>query len=288
MKIIMNTDKDFHQKLTLLKIYYGCVLDLLENFCKGYLLHIDEHTNKVYLTFINKIESILNDERFSELAKEYQRPFKNLLGSEAQEADVLWEDGSVGGQCRDFYAEIQELFVKLNKEPLPIQSFPNSAEIKTDTETLNEIVKTLKERNKEDEKILEKSMEKFKGKIQEAISDKQREEEIKQIDKKVTFDDEKATIEIGEQKCPLPPYKNEHYFCRAAFEHPVNEPVDWSIIYERMTGYYEAYYGKPPVIRRNWRSVYDTMRAVNERIKEVINTNDNLFTWQEKTLKRNY
>jgi len=104
----------------------------------------------------------------------------------------------------------------------------------------------------------------------------------------IEFDDDKAIIKIGKLNVALPPYKNEHYFCRSAFEYPAKEPIDWSIIYEKMTGYYEAYYGKSLEIRENWRLVYDTMRAVNERIKEVINTNDNLFTWQEKTLKRNY
>lgn len=113
-------------------------------------------------------------------------------------------------------------------------------------------------------------------------------QKVKLGSEEIKFNDEKAIIEIGNKKCPLPPYKNEHYFCRAVFEYPVNEPIDWSIIYEKMTGYYETYYGKPPEIRENWRLVYDTMRAVNERIKEIINTDDNLFTWQEKTLKRNY
>ena len=52
--------------------------------------------------------------------------------------------------------------------------------------------------------------------------------------------------------------------------------------YEKMTGYYEAYYGKPSATRANWRVVYDTMDALNKRIKEVVNTDDELFIWQEK------
>lgn len=104
----------------------------------------------------------------------------------------------------------------------------------------------------------------------------------------VKYDDDKATLEIGNKKCQIPPYKNEHYFYRAIDEHGANEPVDWSIIYEKMTGYYEIYYGKPQKTRENWRLVYDTMRALNKRIKRTINTDDNFFTWQEKTVKRNY
>ncbi|PWB38378.1 MAG: hypothetical protein C3F02_04385 [Parcubacteria group bacterium] len=108
------------------------------------------------------------------------------------------------------------------------------------------------------------------------------------FNKKISFDDEKITIFVEDRAVPLPQFKNEHYLCRAMYEYKINEPVDWSIIYEKMTGYYEAYYGKPSPTRENWRIVYDAMDALNKRIKEIINTNDNLFTWQEKTIKRNY
>jgi hypothetical protein len=105
---------------------------------------------------------------------------------------------------------------------------------------------------------------------------------------KVEFDDEKATLKIGKYNISLPPYKNEHYFCRTIFEHGLNEPVDWSILYEKMTGYYEAYYGKAQQTRKNWRLVYDTMRLVNKRIKEHLKTREDLFTWQEKTVRRKF
>ena len=36
------------------------------------------------------------------------------------------------------------------------------------------------------------------------------------------------------------------------------------------------------------RSVQDTMYALNKRIKETINTEDDLFIWKEKSIKRNY
>jgi hypothetical protein len=104
----------------------------------------------------------------------------------------------------------------------------------------------------------------------------------------IKYDDEKAILEIGSQKCQIPPYKNEHYLCRAMYEHAVNEPIDWSAIYEKMTGYYEVFYGKPPETRENWRLVYDAMEALNKRVKELTGTEDNLFGWQEKTIKRNY
>jgi len=104
----------------------------------------------------------------------------------------------------------------------------------------------------------------------------------------IKYDDDKAILETENRKCQIPPYKNEHFFCRAMYEHDTNEPTDWSVIYEKITGYYEIFYGKPQNIRANWRLVYDAMEALNKRVKHTINTDDDLFTWQEKTAKRNY
>jgi len=102
---------------------------------------------------------------------------------------------------------------------------------------------------------------------------------------KVKFLDDESALELAGKKCPLPPYKNEHFFCRAAFEHQINEPIDWSIIYEKMTGYYGEHFGKSKDTRENWHRVYDTMEAINKRVKELLNI-EKLFVWQEKTIKR--
>lgn len=99
----------------------------------------------------------------------------------------------------------------------------------------------------------------------------------------VIFNDEKAMLAIGKQICSLPPFKNEHYFCRAMFSRPVKEPVDWSLIYQEMTGGHEE---MPDP--KNKRTVQDTMYALNNRIKEVANTDDALFTWENKSIKRNF
>jgi len=102
---------------------------------------------------------------------------------------------------------------------------------------------------------------------------------------KVEFLDNESVLKLGDKKCALPPYKNEHFFCRAAFEHQINEPIDWSIIYEKMTGYYEEHFGKSKDTRENWHRVYDTMEAINKRTKEVLDI-EKLFVWQEKTIRR--
>lgn len=112
------------------------------------------------------------------------------------------------------------------------------------------------------------------------------EKEVVILKKGVKFDDNKATISIGNTKCQLPPHKNEHFFCRAMFQCPVNEFVDWSIIYENMDKINE--FNNKEGANKEKRSVQDTMYALNNRVKEVFNTNNNLFTWKNKSIKRNY
>ena len=108
-------------------------------------------------------------------------------------------------------------------------------------------------------------------------------EKISLSDNKLSFDDNQAIISIGKRQCALPPYKNEHYFCRAMFAYKPNEPVDWSLIYKLMTG------GQEEVADAKYRrTVQDTMYALNKRVKEIINTDDALFTWENRTIKRNY
>lgn len=106
-------------------------------------------------------------------------------------------------------------------------------------------------------------------------------EKVKLSASEIKYDDDKATLSVSGQKCSIPPYKNEHYLCRAMYEHAIGEPIDWSLIYEKMNG-------EEPKNKEKWRTVYDAMQALNERIKEGINTDDDLFTWQEKAVKRNF
>lgn len=105
----------------------------------------------------------------------------------------------------------------------------------------------------------------------------------------IVFDDDKAVLKVGKQNVALPPYKNEHYFCQVVFEHKPKEPISWDIIYDKMTGHSTISGGeKPQPTRENWQKVNDTMKRLNNRIKEVAKINENLFTWSEKMVIRNY
>jgi hypothetical protein len=99
----------------------------------------------------------------------------------------------------------------------------------------------------------------------------------------ISFNDEKAELKVGVSICAMPPFQNEHFFCRSMFKYNVDEPVDWSAVYQEMTG-------SPETIgdNKNKRTVQDTMYAINNRIKADLNTEDNLFTWKNKSIKRNF
>lgn len=107
-------------------------------------------------------------------------------------------------------------------------------------------------------------------------------------DKAILYDDKAACLRIDSTPCQLPPYKNEHYLCRVMFKKKANQPVDWSVVYEKMSGDYEKHYSKNYGKREHWRTVYDTMRRVNNRVKRELDTTDELFSWQELTIKRNF
>lgn len=99
---------------------------------------------------------------------------------------------------------------------------------------------------------------------------------------KIKYDDQAARLYVGDQKCQMPPYRNEHSLCRAMFGYKVNEPVDWSEIYEKINE------SEPELPEPCSRMIWDAMNALNKRVKKDINTDDKLFTWQGKTIKRNY
>ncbi len=98
----------------------------------------------------------------------------------------------------------------------------------------------------------------------------------------ISFNDDSARIIIGKQAILLPPCKNEHSFCRVAFRIPKNEVTDWSVLYKEITGNDPD--DERAKIQR--RAVYDTMLKINKRISQALNTKDNLFVFQERTIRR--
>jgi hypothetical protein len=65
-----------------------------------------------------------------------------------------------------------------------------------------------------------------KGLQEKVVLQNPKNKKIQLINFPVEFDDDRAILTIGGQKCQLPPFKNEHYLCEAIFQYKKNEPVD--------------------------------------------------------------
>lgn len=119
------------------------------------------------------------------------------------------------------------------------------------------------------------------GKLEEELA-KGKQPEKSKLDKdfKVEFLPEKTALHVGQYVVQLPPYKNEYDLCRVMFQSVVDEPIDWSLIYEEMSKKEES---KEKAKRR----VYDACLAVNRRIKEMTGLED-FFIWEIKTVRRKY
>lgn len=109
--------------------------------------------------------------------------------------------------------------------------------------------------------------------------------QAKSVGSNIKFIDKEAVLVMGDKKCPLPPFKNEHFLCRTMFKHAKGKPVDWSEAYEAITGYYENSYGKPPKTKENYHRVYDIVQQINQRVKKDLDI-DKLFDWREMTITR--
>lgn len=109
----------------------------------------------------------------------------------------------------------------------------------------------------------------------------------------VRFDDKEHSVIVGPRRVTFPNALNEHLLCRVMFRSRVNTATDWSEIYEEMTGNDPLMKGRKQVsgrheIAAHARMVRDTMHAANKRVREDINTEDDLFFWQNKSVTRNY
>lgn len=141
-------------------------------------------------------------------------------------------------------------------------------------------------------RIQSENIEEMRIKIKELVANLDSKTTIQKIEQEkpkiflkdttIIYNDNEAVLLIGSQKCQLPPYKNEHYFCRAMFEHMAREAIDWSIIYEKMTGTESQNKVKDK------RKIYDAFEAINKRVKATADTDDDFFTFKENTITRNY
>lgn len=93
------------------------------------------------------------------------------------------------------------------------------------------------------------------------------------------FDDDTATIILGNSVCQLPPFKSEHILCQVMYRYKVGESVDSSYVFESMKGDGEVWDDK------SQRMIKDTILRINKRVSEVIGI-PGLFKREQQTIRR--
>jgi hypothetical protein len=119
-----------------------------------------------------------------------------------------------------------------------------------------------------------------------ALTEVERETTRKKIklgSRKISFDNACAIIKFGKQEIKLPQDRNEHCLCRVMFKIKVKTSPHWDTVYKKAMGQ-----DPTGADGQEWRKLYDAMTTVNNRIKTAFHTDDNLFTWRDSSIKRNF
>ncbi|GEM_PF-4565641 len=111
---------------------------------------------------------------------------------------------------------------------------------------------------------------------------------IKQHLSDLDYDDDNAIISHKKLKCQLVPSTKEHYLCRAMFSVQKHELISWDIVYKHLVGFREDDNIPFSEISKHWRSIYDAMLRVNNKIKLTLNTDDNFLSRINRSIKRNF
>jgi hypothetical protein len=257
--------------------YYFDVIRIIEVYFKNGQ-KIDDTLNKQYENLCDEIRILIYKNDLSPRLKEaYEKPFNSLFsaGKELEKSKITLKDKM--DSLRDLYGDIQKLLLvydvndNQDNEISKIENYLDEIESKVKTAEKLKLEPSTKKI--EITKIPPLKLNDPKG-CSPILKTS-----LKSV--QINYNDDEPAINVGNKKVSLPPYKNEHYLCREMFERKINESVDWSIIYEKMTG-------EESTDKENWRTVYDAMNALNKRIQEICNTDNSLFTWRGKMIKRNY
>lgn len=264
----------------------------------------DETLNGYYLTLSKTVRQLLSQTLIPEL-KAYYNPFgvtHNANGDKVEEIKSLKK--VIPGIETPYYEPFSSLLVASYEMQLKQTNITNvlkeldffyEAKIRTTLPPSNKSHNTPDNIKKLDGYLRHARMNKIKivkdilAKKPEFINQVGSSQKIRLNTKTIKFDEKISSIMVGTQEIILPSYKNEYYLCKVMFENKPKEPISWDIIYDRMTEVSRINGGKKPDdIRANWQKVNDTMKHVNNRIKNNIGTDDNLFSWNEKNVIRKY
>jgi hypothetical protein len=101
--------------------------------------------------------------------------------------------------------------------------------------------------------------------------------------KEIKFIENESAIYVNLRKSEIPPNTHKFYFCKFIFSQQHNFLFDWSEIADEIYGEDSEFQDA-----KKKRGVYDTMNAINRKIQADIPTDDELFTMENQTIKRNF
>lgn len=285
------------EKISLLKKVYQSLMNVVETFCENPSYPTSE-LNNAYKFLDHLVWEVISELKLRGNAirnfNNYTSPFVNLFAAEKhyreQKRILSWQ--RIRPEMNAMYGDIEEIYQEVNGSDILAEP-----EQQKKINNIQFYLSELKEKNKETKKQEEPKEPpatriEITGMPPLVFKESEEKKSLRKISLKsvqIDYDDDEPIIKIGKHNVGLPPYKNEHYFCQSVFEYKPKEPISWDIIYDKMTGYSTVSGGKKPEpIRENWQKVNDTMKRLNNRIKEVVNTDDDLFSWSEKMVIRNY
>lgn len=108
--------------------------------------------------------------------------------------------------------------------------------------------------------------------------------------KTVKFNSKKLKIVInGQVEVDVQKLTTGSLLCEYMFSSKIkcNEPIDWSIIYEKVVGQEVDITDKGRNLREK-RKLRDAMNAVNKKVCNEFGTEANIFRWKENQIKRLY
>ena len=295
------------EKISTLRKAYQALINIAEVFCSNPSRPSHDLNDAYVKTKKMVIDSVIslglnNDSRIHKLTN-YFIPFTNLFSAEKEYTlDILELDlgrklhwDYIRPRMHATYGEIDEIYRTIDGSD--ILTKPDVQQ------TLNDVSLLLSKTKKENEKTLptrHKTTVKNPPIHQIAITSmptlRLRGEKVAKISKEfplkgkaVEFDETGPSIIISSKACPLPPAKNEEYLAKVMFVRRLGEYVDWSIIYREMSGFDSGMKSDEEIgSKENEKSVRDTMDRLNKRIMDFVPTSDELFSWKNKSICRNY
>ena len=86
---------------------------------------------------------------------------------------------------------------------------------------------------------------------------------------------------LGTKIIPLGKDDNQYYACKFMFEHEPHQNYSWDEIYEAMEGIDNP---EP----KKWKTIHNAVYGINIKVKRTLNTDDELFTYENRGVIRNY